>query len=145
MIRILIKIIVQYFFNPSFRRFWTKLAINIFCLTCRNITYSLRGNLDFRLPQMPFSQSFWTGIMTSKLVEMWWLPCLILPKLLIKFPTDSFPKNLVIWTFVVNFCLGFVPTLQIGTNVLWSMVLPLNLFLFFLGFPRVLSWVHFFS
>ena len=62
-----------------------------------------------------------------------------------KVPLDSFSKSLVIWAFMISFCLGLVPTLQIGTNVLWSMVLPLNLFLFFLGSPRVLSWVHFFS
>ena len=37
MIRIQLRIIVQYLFNPSFRRFWRKSSINTFCLTCRNI------------------------------------------------------------------------------------------------------------
>ena len=97
------------------------------------------GFYQNRLLRMSFSQPFWTGTMTSKLAEVWWLLCLIW-KLLIKFSTDSFSNNLRIKPFMVGFCLGFVPTLQIDTNILWSMVLPLNLFLFFLGFPGVLSF-----
>ena len=83
-IRIILLIIVQYLFNPSFRRFWRKLSISTFCLTCKNL---LRDNLGFyqnRLPRMPFSSfSDWHNDISwhrSSIVEMWWLPCLIYRK-----------------------------------------------------------------
>ena len=47
--------------QPIISKILEKLSINTFCLTCRNITYSLRDNLDFyqnRLHRCPFRSFF---------------------------------------------------------------------------------------